>query len=253
MRIMLSSSVEMEFARVNPGSFVMGRESPSPALFEVPPHAVAISRPYFIATTPVTCEQFACFSAGHPEQKSGDSGSDVLQHPVADLTWFMAMMFCEWLTLTFREQIPKSFRAALPTEAQWEFACRAGTQTEYFSGDGEDALDGVGWYDRNSGDCSHPVAQKAPNSLGLYDVHGNVWEWCRDGFSEDAYEERLRGVADPFIPYSAESPYRVIRGGSSVDLAYECESAACGMADFADCSPYVGFRVSLVTDDVGLP
>ena len=101
----------------------------------------------------------------------------------------------------------------LPSEAQWEYACRAGTDTEYATGDGEAALHDAGWYTGNSNDETHDVGLTLANRFGLYDMHGNVWEWCADAFDEHAYKKRVNDVCDPFIDGDNDAN-RVIRGGS---------------------------------------
>lgn len=252
-RLKLSSLVSIDFIRVDPGAFVMGRKATSPLLFEIPPHVVRMTESYYIASTTVTREQYLCFKTDLTEDAPVGWPQESLRKPVTRVSWLEACLFCKWLTDAFSEQLPVGFHAALPTEAQWEFACRGGTQTEYFSGDGEKALDAVGWYEGNSGHEPHTVAAKLANPLGLFDVHGNVWEWCRDGFSEDSYETRPLNVEDPVVPCLANNPARVIRGGSCADPAYECQAATCGTANLNDRSPFIGFRVSLIAASGDLP
>jgi formylglycine-generating enzyme required for sulfatase activity len=129
----------------------------------------------------------------------------------------------------------------LPTEAEWEYACRGWTSTRFSYGDdpGYTSLTDYAWYDANSGSTSHPVGQKLPNPWGLYDMQGNVWEWCQDWY--DAYPG---GAAlDPQGP--ASGSYRVIRGGYWDDFAWLCRSARrdYDYPDYGD--DYIGFRVVL--------
>ena len=107
----------------------------------------------------------------------------------------------------------------LPTEAQWEYACRAGTPGQ-FAGTGD--LDDMGWYSVNSGDTTHPVDQKQPNKFGLHDMHGNVFEWCEDVYDAMFYSKDVPGF-DPLS--TAGSEFRVIRGGSLSDSVRNCRSA----------------------------
>ena len=107
----------------------------------------------------------------------------------------------------------------LSTEAEWEYACRAGTKTAFYTGDTEADLDRAGWYGKNSNNTTHPVGQKIPNAWGEYDMHGNVWEWCADW-----YGDYIAGAAtDPQGP--TQGQYRVLRGGSWGDIRGACRSA----------------------------
>ena len=110
---------------------------------------------------------------------------------------------------------------SLPTEAQWEYACRAGSTTRYCFGDNESQLGDYAWYGDNSGNKTHPVGQKKPNAWGLYDMHGNVWEWCQDWYDERVYANSP--TDDPTGP--ATGTYRVLRGGSWILDGWYCRSA----------------------------
>jgi formylglycine-generating enzyme required for sulfatase activity len=116
---------------------------------------------------------------------------------------------------------PDSNGYRLPTEAEWEYACRAGTQARFCFGDDESSLDAYAWYEDNSGDETHPVGQKRPNTFGLYDMHGNVWEWCSDWYDEDYYSSSP--AVDPQGPSSGSS--HVLRSGSWSDDPCDCRSA----------------------------
>jgi len=150
------------------------------------------------------------------------------------------MTWCGWLQQNQRSPVltwkpsrakkPHFEGITLPSEAQWEYACRAETDTEYSSGNGPGALDKVGWYEANSGGRTRAVGGKAANDFGLHEMHGNVWEWCRDAWDELAYRRRERydGVADPEVTEAMvgkPDPDRVVRGGSWVDWAWFCRSA----------------------------
>jgi formylglycine-generating enzyme required for sulfatase activity len=132
-------------------------------------------------------------------------------------------------------------RARLPTEAQWEYACRAGTKTRFCSGDADAGLADYTWYDANSGKTTHPVGTKKPNAWGLFDCHGNVWEWCADWYGEDYYRKSLWD--DPTGPVTDAG--RVLRGGSWRHSARACRSA-CRFINFPDYRyDYLGFRLVL--------
>ena len=133
-------------------------------------------------------------------------------------SWFQATMFCKWLS----KKTGKTYR--LPTEAEWEYACRAGTTTAYSFGDDADELENYGWYEDNSDDQSQKVAKKKPNPWGLYDMHGNVAEWCFDFYDAGTYAERAKRnpVGNEILK---QGKVHVARGGAWDSPAEACRSA----------------------------
>ena len=144
--------------------------------------------------------------------------------PAVTMTQYAAKQYTKWLSRLTGQQL------RLPTEAEWEFACRAGSTTAYCFGDDPDGLDEYAWYMDNSDDMPHPVGQKKANAFGLHDMHGNVMEWCVGSYSEDGYESladkpQPMSLSDSIIwPETFEN--RVIRGGSWQDEAEQLRSAA---------------------------
>ena len=140
-------------------------------------------------------------------------------YPAISMTQFAALTFCKWLS----QVTGKLYR--LPTEAEWEYACRAGTTTAYSFGDDPSQLDDYAWYYDNSNDSYHKVAQKKPNPWGFYDMHGNVAEWTMDQYQKDFYSTIKDGAVDPWRIPTALHP-RTVRGGSWDDDAGMLRSAA---------------------------
>ncbi len=186
-------------------------------------------------------------------------------YPVHEVTWYGSAAYCDWLSL--QRSLPRAYDHGtwrcndhdpynaqgfrLPTEAEWEYACRAGCWSAFTDGPLIDTgcdpvdqnLDAVGWYCGNAGDWSHPVAQKQANAWGLYDLHGNLWEWCNDwygSYGDDIY------VTDPAGP--ATGTVRVIRGGSWVNYAQGCRSAKRSVDTPSSSGRYGGFRPVRTSD-----
>jgi formylglycine-generating enzyme required for sulfatase activity len=178
---------------------------------EVPVRWVEIREPYWVAVTELTNAQYARFDPEHERSKySPDDDS-----PVVDVSFEEAKAYCGWLSKR------SGLRARLASEAEWENACRAGSRTEYCFGDDEAKLGEYAWFDSNSGGPAHAVGTKRPNAWGLYDLHGNVWEWCEDRWHDD-YE----GAPEDARPWTdGASPDRVRRGGSWLSPAVFCRSA----------------------------
>ncbi len=193
---------------------------------------VTLTRGYWLGQTAVTQAQWQAFVPRIPVP-SFHKGSD---RPVESIAWGTAMEFCR--TLTERERaagrLPAGYVYPLPTEAQREYACRAGTSGIY-AGD----LDALAWYEVNSGGETHPVARKKPNAWGLYDMHGNVQEWCADWYAPYPGGS----VSDP--TGIAEGQFRVLRGGSWSSSAGHCRSAFRNWGRPSDANPFIGFRVAL--------
>jgi len=173
--------------------------------------------------------------------------AELPNHPVVDVSWYEAASFCRWLSSVFSWALG----ARMPTEAEWEYLCRSGTETWYWSGGGEEDLARVGWYRANSGGRTHRVGEKPANAWGLYDVHGNVWEWVLDSLDE-SYAGRLNGfVVDPSAvgleaaAQGASGEKRVSRGGSYRSVAGAARSAYRGFGDPSFVRETRGFRIVL--------
>src|SRR6266536_618271 len=202
------------------GKFVMGDKDE----VDAPPHEVVVSS-FSMDKNLVTQEQFQKIMGTNPSRWKGD------KNPVEQLRWSDAVRFCnkrselEGLQPCYDlKTLNCNFDAngyRLPTEAEWEYACRAGTTTAYFFGDSPAKLGDYAWFDRNSGGHPRPVGQKQPNAWGLYDMAGNVWEWCNDFYKVDYYQEAPR--QDPKGPDEAQN--KVLRGGAWRFSADNCRSA----------------------------
>lgn len=167
--------------------------------------------------------------------------------PVETVSWDDAQEFCKKLSERTAGVSPAQTGAGgtpavrLPTEAEWEFACRAGTTTTYYTGDAETDLGRAAWYDANSGGTTHPVGQKDPNAFGLHDMHGNVLEWVQDYYAGKYYAD-----SPPIDPKSpASGGVRVLRGGGLVYDPYNCRAARRGYGDPDGPDTYCGFRCAL--------
>ena len=204
----ITNTIGMKLNLIPAGTFTMG----SPATEtdrqdNETQHPVTISKPFYMQTTEVTQEQWKEVMGtepwkGKPHVKEGPNNA------ASWVSWDDAMAYCKKLS----EQERKTYR--LPTEAEWEYACRAGTETAWSFGDDENKLGDYAWYRENARDIdeeyAHQVGLKKPNAFGLYDMHGNVFEWCHDYYGEDYYKQSSE--KDPTGPNSGS--FRVLRGGS---------------------------------------
>jgi formylglycine-generating enzyme required for sulfatase activity len=228
---------------------------------ESPQHVVRITRPFWLGRHEVTLGQFRQF-AEHAEYKTeaeqdgnggyglvngqwvqdprfvwnGDLGFPRTENdPVVHVSWNDAISFCQWLS-----KRDGAIEFGLPTEAQWEFACRAGTTTPWYEGESNAQLAEYGWFDANSVAQLHPVGQLRPNAFGLYDMHGNVWEWCRDWYAADYYGHSPRDNPTG-LPNGLG---RVQRGGDWVYGRECCRSAYRQFGATSDRSISLGFRLA---------
>jgi formylglycine-generating enzyme required for sulfatase activity len=208
-----SNSIGMEFILIPAGSFTMGADKNFKAYDdETPLHRVRISRPFYLGKYEVTQAQWTAVMGNNPSKFKGQN------NPVEQVSWDDAQIFIEQLNAQEGHN-----RYRLPTEAEWEYAARAGTTGAYSFGDDAASLGEYGWYEDNSGWEAHPVGQKQPNAWGLYDMHGNVWEWVEDWYGESYY--RNSPLTDPAGPSSAGSYHRVFRGGAWYSNVRHCRSA----------------------------
>ncbi len=209
--IWLGQGVVLKFVWIPPGTFVMGSLPGEPVRLEnETPHRVTLTKGFYLGVHPVTQAQWRAVMGNNPSRVKAAN------HPVEMVSWDSCVVFCKKL----RQLTGKRFR--LPTEAEWEYACRAGTTTAYHSGNGLEALRQVGWcsYDEVPGSAgmTQPVGLLQPNAWGLWDMHGNVWEWCRDWYAP--YEG---DAIDPIGPCFGTA--RVLRGGSWYYGPNDCRSA----------------------------
>lgn len=181
---------------------------------EKPVHQITFDYNFEIAKTPVTFEEYDLYCEDTKTEKPSDAGWGRGKRPVINVSWKNAQAYCQWLS----KKTNKEYR--LPTEAEWEYACRAGTTTKWSFGDDEKELDKYAWYTKNSDSKTHPVGEKLPNLWGLYDMHGNVQEWCSDDWVNDYNKIPRDGIAYK----NKSSSGKVLRGGSWYDDAYYSRS-----------------------------
>ena len=202
---------------------------------EKPGHSVTITQPFYMGKYTVTQEQYTAVIGSNPSHFRG------VNLPVETVSWNDATAFCKKLT----EKLPnKSQSIRLPTEAQWEHACRAGTRTRFYTGDSDIDLNAAGWFYANSGNTTHPVGQLKANALGLYDMYGNVWQWCQDSMRK--YSPTTTSFQNPTGP--TQESARVLRGGSWYIYPDNCRSASRNYDSPVDRSHLIGFRIVLPLD-----
>ena len=263
--VSITNSIGMQFVWIPAGRFMLGSSTGEEghARNELW-HRVTLTKGFYLGVREVTRGEFAQFAkaTGYRTQAESEGGgrfwtggrwnsdpsinwkkpefdqSD--DHPVVCISWNDAVAFAHWLSVQDREG--RNYR--LPTEAEWEYACRAGTETAYCSGDDLDALKNVGWcsYDGrwNSAGCTKPVGQFQANAWGLYDMHGNAYEWCHDWMGEYSAADQV----DPEGP--AEGTARVLRGGSWGRDPLCCRSACRNGHEPSARDHHLGFRLAMV-------
>ena len=242
----------VEIVQLPAGEFTMGDDEGEDD--EKPAHRVRISA-FYMDVSEITQASYAALMGVNPSKHESP------QQPVEQLGWYAAIRYCnmrslkEGLTPCYNlDTMACDFSAngyRLPTEAEWEYACRARTQTAYSFGDNPRKLAAAAWFEENSGGAPKPVGHKLPNAWGLYDMHGNVWEWCNDVYSETYYAQS--GNMDPCNDTTGEE--RVLRGGGFESPNDRCRSSTRfseppGLADVCFGYDAYGFRcVKRVVDE----
>jgi formylglycine-generating enzyme required for sulfatase activity len=236
----ITNSIGMKLVLIPKGTFTMGPTIEEKVLFgHEEQHEVTISQDYYLGVTEVTQAQYEKMMGKNPSYfqgaKVGNANTDL---PVENVSWDDAVEFCKKLSdLPEEKKAGRVYR--LPTEAEWEYACRSGSKSAYSFGESSKSLGDYAWFDENSNGQTNPVGQKKPNAWGLYDMLGNVWEWCSDW-----YDEYPKGaVSDPTGPIKGS--VRVYRGGSWRNVPAGCRSAGRRRSAPSLRGDDLGFRVAL--------
>ena len=274
----LIPGIDISLMPIPKGTFTMGTESVRTDGEEADniAHTVTISRPFWMGKYEVTIGEYLFFlndirsntslsedvnknikwSSGYtPIEKNytmkrgmGETWGDKNQ-PMVGINYLAANEFCQWLTTRERnaKRLPKNYVFRLPTEAEWEYVCRAGTTTDYHipEGAGEYAIDEYAWHGGNSEEKTSPVGKKKPNPWGVHDLHGNVWEWCYDWYDGDYLPD---DVTDPVGPASSNDNLKVARGGSFVSETSDLKSYVRYSIPYKSSKKNVGFRVVLAPE-----
>ena len=222
-----------EMITVEGGTFTMGDTEMEGKANEQPTHQVTL-KTFKIAKTETTVAQWKTFcNATGRSMPETPSWGWIDSHPIVNVNHSDAMAYCDWLA----EKTDANYR--LPTEAEWEYAARGGKGSKGTKYSGGRSLDNAGWYGDNSGSKTHSVATKNPNELGVYDMSGNVWEWCKDWYADYSATAQTnpKGVAS--------GSNRLVRGGSWAYSASYCRVADRGGNDPTRRFDYFGFRVVL--------
>lgn len=223
----IANGIGMRLVLIPVGEFMMGSPQSGGSVppWERPQHKVQISKPFYLGACEVTQVEYEKVMGRNPSYFKGPG------NPVEQASWSDAVAFCKRLSA----EEGKTYR--LPTEAEWEYACRAGTTTRYSFGDDMASLEQYGWYRSNK---TYPVGMRRPNAWGLYDMHGNVGEWCVDRWDENFYA--ISPADDPRGPETGS--LRVIRGGSWKDEVGGCRAASRSGFVPVGRLQHVGFRVA---------
>jgi formylglycine-generating enzyme required for sulfatase activity len=232
----ITNSIGMKFASISAGSFIMGSSEKEAGRHpNETSHRVTISESFYLGRFEVTQNEYEKVTGTNPSTLKGS------QHPVETLDWEDAVAFCRKLS-EFPEEKAVGRVYRLPTEAEWEYGCRAGSETPFSFGESAKLLHDHAWYEENSKNQHHPVGEKRPNQWGLYDMQGNVCEWCNDWYGDYPSE----AVIDPQGPIRGSE--RVIRGGSWM-VANELHFRSSQRSNYVpkDRSVLLGFRVVLKT------
>ncbi|MFO1041724.1 MAG: SUMF1/EgtB/PvdO family nonheme iron enzyme [Planctomycetaceae bacterium] len=280
-----TNSLGMKFSLIPPGEFLMGStpEEIGEVLKQIDPndkpwverinsesprHKVILTQPFYLGVNEITQAEYEKVMSVNPSHfastgmgKAAVAGIQTANHPVENVNWNDAAEFC--IKLSQQEKLKPFYLRdqetitpmdgtgyRLPSEAEWEFACRAGTGTKFWIGDKDEDFVRAGWFAGNSTGRTHAVGELLPNSFGLHDVHGNVWEWIQDGHDVAWYLQfREKSATNPNSPFRADSP-RVVRGGDWFHPLFACRSAYRHAADPKHRDDHLGFRVSLSIDAV---
>ena len=229
-----TNSIGMEFVKIPAGTFWMGSGDDDEDAFddEKPRHEVELSHSFYLGKYPVTQEQWNSVMGGNPSYLKGT------KHPVERVSWDDVQAFIAKLNA---KEGHGWYR--LPTEAEWEYACQAGSSDRYCFGNDKKQLRAYAWYKDNSRNETHPVGQKKPNSWGLYDMYGNVWEWVQDRWGD--YSSGF--VRDPQGPYARL--FRVLRGGCWDSDTRYCRGTTRGRRSSNNRDSSNGFRLALSLED----
>ena len=240
----ITNSIGMKLVLIPKGTFMMGSPVDEVRIADATQHEVTISKDYYLGVTEVTQGQYKQVMGTNPSWNQGDKIQvESSMHPVEQVSWEDAIEFCKKLSdLPDEKKADRVYR--LPTEAEWEYACRAGSKTAYSFGESAKSLSEYAWSGENANSKTHSVREKKPNAWGLYDMHGNVSEWCSDWYGE--YNEAA--VSDPTGPKVGS--LRVFRGGG-----WRFEVAVCRSAVRSGMSPsgyanFNGLRVALSSSGI---
>lgn len=225
--------IRIRMLPVPPGDFLMGSREGERDEQNVT--RVTISRPFWLGETEVTQRAWRAVLVRIPAHFVAD-----YEQPVEQVSWAEAAGFCRILTEHARAQglLPAGYVYRLPTEAEWEYACRAGSAGAYAG-----KAKAMAWFERNSGNATHVVAQKKPNAWGFFDMHGNVWEWCADWY---APAHPGGAATDPRGPRLGEM--RVRKGGSWWEPLDFCTSSFRGRSPPDEQAFHIGFRIALAPE-----